>query len=124
MMARGKVDSVSLPLLEISLPKANLIFLVDSGADWCYLPASVGEVLNIDIQCGEKRESKGITGTPFTAYFDTVDCKIGGWDYKMKIGFSYDLGMPFGILGRECFFNLFKVCIDNRNEEIELKEYK
>lgn len=124
MMARGKVEFVSLPLLEISLPKANWLFLVDSGADYCYLPASVGKALDIDVKGGEKRESKGITGTPFTAYFHTLDCKIGGWDYKMKIGFSYDLGLPFGILGRENFFDLFKVCIDHKKEEVELKPYK
>lgn len=123
MMARGQLKSVSLPLLEIGLPKINCFFLVDSGADCCYLPASVGEALNIDVKSGEKRESRGITGTPFIAYFHTVDCEIGGWDYKIKIGFSYDLGVPFGILGRENFFSSFKVCIDHKNEEVELKPY-
>ena len=123
LMAKGKIAFVSLPLLEISLPKANWLFLVDSGADYCYLPASVGEALNIDVKNGEKRGSKGITGAPFTAYFHTINCKIGGWDYKMKIGFSYDLGVPFGILGREEFFDLFKICIDHKAEEIELKPY-
>ena len=124
MMARGQFNFVSLPLFEVGLPSANFIFLVDSGADYCYLPASVGEALGIDVKRGEKRESKGITGTPFIAYFHTINCQIGGWDYKMKIGFSYDLGVPFGILGRENFFDYFKVCIDHKNEEVELKPYK
>lgn len=125
MMVGGQCKFVSLPLLEINFSKANFIFLVDSGADYCYLPASVGEVLDIDVKStGEKRESKGITGTPFTSYFHTIDCKIGGWNYKIKIGFSYDLGVPFGILGRENFFDLFKVCIDHKGEEVELKPYR
>lgn len=123
MVARGQLKFISLPLLEINLPKANFIFLVDSGADYCYLPAVVGEALDINVESGEKRESRGITGIPFTAYFHTVNCKIGGWDYKLRIGFSYDLGVPFGILGRENFFDLFKVCINHKKEEIELKLY-
>ena len=123
MIARGEANFVSLPLLEIGLSKGNFMCLVDSGADYCYFPAAIGEALDINVKDGEKRESKGITGTPFTAYFHAIDCKIGGRDYKVKIGFSYDLGVPFGILGREEFFSLFKVCIDHRNEEVELKPY-
>jgi len=123
MMAGRKINFVSLPLLEIALSKGNLICLIDSGADYCYFPASIGEALDINVRNGEEKESKGITGTKFKAYFHTINCKIGGWDYKMKVGFSYDLGIPFGILGREEFFSLFKVCIDHRKEEVELKSY-
>lgn len=123
MMAGRKMNFVSLPLLEVALSKGNLICLIDSGADYCYFPASIGEALDINVKNGEPRESKGITGTKFTAYFHTIDCKIGGWDNKMKIGFSYELGIPFGILGREGFFSLFKVCIDHKEEEVELKPY-
>jgi len=78
MIAKERVDFVSLPLLEIGLSKGNFMCLVDSGADYCYFPALVGEALDIDVKGGKKRESKGITGTPFTAYFHTIDCKIGG----------------------------------------------
>lgn len=124
MMAGKQLKFVSLPLLEIGFPKINCMFLVDSGADYCYLPASIGEALGINIESGEKRESKGITGKSFTAYFHTINCKIGGWDHKIEMGFSYNLGVPFGILGRNNFFDLFKVCIDNKNEEVELKPYK
>lgn len=123
-MAGGEFGFTSMPLIEVSLPIANWIFLVDSGADYCYLPASVGEALNINIKSVQPRKSQGITSTPFLSYFHDVDCKIGGWYHKMEIGFSYDLnGLPFGILGREEFFSLFKVCVDHKKEEIELKSY-
>lgn len=123
-MAKGQLKFVSLPVFEISFSKLDIPFLVDSGADYCYLPATYGEVLNIDITSGEKRESKGITGALFTSYFHNINCKIGGWDHELRIGFSYELGVPFGILGRENFFRLFKVCIDHKNEEVELKPYR
>lgn len=124
MLAGRKLDFVSLPLIEITFPKGNFICLVDSGADFCYLPAVIGEALSIDIRKGEKKGGKGITGRPFEAYFHTIEFKIGGWEYKAKIGFSYELGVPFGILGREGFFSLFKkVCFNHRKEEIELTPY-
>jgi len=35
---------------------------------------------------------------------------------------SYELGTPFGILGREGFFDLFKICFNHPEKEIELKQ--
>jgi len=43
MLAGRKLEFVSLPIIEITFPQGNFICLVDSGADYCYLPAVVGE---------------------------------------------------------------------------------
>ena len=124
---KGKL-SVPIPLLEVNLPlkthSVNYVCLIDSGADYCFFHAKeIGEdLLNLDIKTGKKIENiKGITGSTFTAYFHTVDFKIGGWEFKEKIAFSYDLGTPYGILGRQGFFDNFKVCIEHREQEVELK---
>ena len=112
---------IELPLVEVTLDFGRYFCLVDSGADFCYFHGKIGELLGLDIESGEIMEGRGITGQEFKVYLHKIKFKIGGWDYEAKIGFSYELGVPFGILGREGFFNLFKVCFDHPKKEIELK---
>lgn len=123
---------VSLPIIEVNLfakdggGRFNYPCLVDSGADYCFFHArEIGRgLLGLDIEKGEKLERiKGITGAELEAYLHVITYQIGGWDFKTKIAFSYNLGSPFGVLGREGFFEFFKVCIEHRKEVIELKQY-
>lgn len=123
--AGGKLPSpklIAVPLIEVELSIGNYLCLVDSGADHCFFPAEVGERLGLKVKKGRKIEGTGITGTKFTVYFHKIPYKIGGWDYEAEIGFSYDLGIPFGVLGRDGFFEFFVVKITHSKEEIELKD--
>lgn len=114
--------SIELPLIKIGLPSGIYYYcLVDSGADFCHIHGKIGESFGLDIKKGEIKKSRGITGHEFTNYFHKVKLNIGGWEHEVKVGFSYELGTPFGILGREGFFSLFKVCFDHPEREIELK---
>ncbi|MBI2611713.1 hypothetical protein HYW54_03135 [Candidatus Gottesmanbacteria bacterium] len=100
--------------------------LIDSGADFCILPAEIGEYLGIDIKSRTKQEFGGIQEqgkTRAVAYMHEVILNIGGYDYKTTVGFSYDIAkMGYGILGQKGFFNLFKIQFDYRKGEVELKE--
>ena len=112
---------VELPLIEIRLNNLYYLCLVDSGAEFCYFHGEIGEKLGLNVKSGEILESRGITGQEFKIYLHKIKFKIGGWDYEAKVGFSYELGVPFGILGRDGFFNLFKICFHHSKKEIELK---
>ena len=112
---------IELPLIDVTFPFGCYFCLVDSGADFCYFHGKIGEMLGLDVKRGEVMKSWGITGKEFTIYLHKIKFKIGGWDFGVKVGFSYELGVPFGILGREGFFSLFKVCFDHLKKEIELK---
>jgi len=119
LTANGKF--VELPLIEIKLNNIYYLCLVDSGAEFSYFHGEIGEKLGLNVRDGKVIKSRGITGDEFTGYFHKIKVKIGGWDYEVEVGFSYKLGTPFGILGREGFFNLFKVCFRHLKKEIELK---
>jgi len=112
---------VELPLVDVIFSFGRYFCLVDSGAEFCYFHGKIGELLGLKVTEGREIESQGITADKFTAYLHYVRFKIGGWDHEMEVAFSYDLGTPFGILGREGFFNLFKVCFSHSQKEIELK---
>jgi len=70
------------------------------------------------------RKSKGVTGQEFKAYFHKLDFYIGGWKYIGNFGFSEDLGTPFGILGREDFFNIFKITFKHPKRKIEIVAFE
>ena len=108
-------------MIDVTFPFGRYLCLVDSGAEFCYFHGKIGELLGLKIKEGKEIKSKGITGHQFTAYLHKIKLKIGGWSYEIEVAFSYDLGTPFGILGREGFFNLFKICFHHPKKEIELK---
>lgn len=124
---RGK--HLSIPIIDVgmTLPNSGVFFsfncLVDSGADRTYFHAGIGRQLGIDIERGERLPGVGIAGQSFHAYRHKVKYSIGGKEIENDVYFSDELGTPFGILGRDGLFNHFKVCFNERKEEIELKEY-
>ena len=100
--------------------------LVDSGADFCIFDAEIGELLGIDVRSGRKEKFGGIQSVGAgNAYLHSVVLNIGGWLYKTKVSFSYDMAPHgHGILGQKGFFDIFKVKFDLSKESIELTEIK
>lgn len=97
--------------------------LVDSGADQSYFHGDIGRALGLRVEEGEESIGKGIAGQTFTAYKHKFTYVVGGVEIKDSVYFSDDMSMPFGILGREGFFDHFKVCFEQRKEINEIKSY-
>ena len=84
--------------------------LIDSGADFNIFNAEIGELLDINIRAGKKVQFSGIAGKPFEVYLHNLTLEVGGWQYKITAGFSYEISSyGFGILGQKGFFDLFRV---------------
>lgn len=100
--------------------------LIDSGADFCIFEAEIGEYLDLDIKGGTPIEFGGVQERGgATAFLHDVHLNVGGFPYKNRVGFSYDITKHgFGILGQKGFFDIFVVKFDLLREEIELKERK
>lgn len=97
--------------------------LVDSGADFCIFDAQIGEILGIDVSSGEKKEVWGITGAGEYYYVHSVTVKVGGWSYKVRVGFLPGIArLGYGVVGQKGFFDIFVVKFDLLKEEVELKE--
>lgn len=112
--------------LKICVGKSDINYtaLIDSGADFCIFDAEIGEYLGLDIFAGPKEVFGGIQEKGGAeAFIHNVILEIGGWGYKTKVGFSYDIAKHgFGILGQKGFFDIFVVKFDLSKENIELKE--
>ena len=100
--------------------------LIDSGADFCIFDAQIGEALQLDVRSGRQEQFGGIQERGgATAFIHKVIINVGGWDYKIDAGFSYDIAKQgYGILGQKGFFDTFVVKFDYQKEEIELAEKK
>ena len=123
-----KKKSISVPWIPAKVKahdtEKKFLMLVDSGADYCILDRDVAEFLRININDGEFIKTGGIGESANIYYFDNIYINVGGEEIKTRCGFKDGYlmgGLISGILGRQGFFDHFKICIDQTKNEIELK---
>lgn len=123
-------SSIAKPIIPIKISNQNnavkYAALIDSGADFCIFDAEVGECIGLDIRSGRKEIFGGIQESGSAeAFLHEVTINVGGYNHKIKAGFSYDIAKHgFGVLGQRGFFDIFIVKFDLQKEEIELIERK
>jgi len=133
--ARGDLPSkiVHAPILKTALLyKDNEPFyfdsVVDSGADFCVFPASLGELAGIDITEGRNAFTFGVGGKE-TLYFHKVKVQVTikdePWVFECQAGFSTKMNARgVGFLGRDGFFDLFQeVAFNQKTKMFRLKEF-
>ncbi len=118
----------AVPWIPVSIKASDserrFLMLVDSGADTCILDKDVAKFLGINIYEGEQIKTGGIGEAANIYYFNDIYLNVGGEEIKTWCGFKDGYlmdGMIAGVLGRQGFFDHFKVCIDEKSKEVELK---
>ncbi|MBU2577165.1 MAG: aspartyl protease family protein [Nanoarchaeota archaeon] len=101
----------------------EVMCLVDSGSDVVVLPKGIAELLNLNL--GEESNSLGIGGE--------VPVRLSRASFRIKKEHGYHtLTVPVEVfntdnipvlLGRQGFFDKFKVTIDERDKKVILKEH-
>ncbi len=124
----SRKKSISVPWIPVRVmardAEKKFLMLVDSGADNCILDRDVAQFLGINIYDGELIKTGGIGEEADIYYFDDVYINVGGEEIKTRCGFKDGYlinGWISGVLGRQGFFDHFKVCVDEKQKEIELK---
>lgn len=113
----------SIPITFIGNQTLDFLALLDSGADLSAIPKSVAKELGLSLE-GEKSECAGIGGK-----VEAIETKIpiviekGHEKYNFKIPIKIILSdMDFTpLIGREGFFDKFKIIFDHNNERVILK---
>jgi hypothetical protein len=98
---------------------ANTFCLVDSGADVCLMPASIGRLIGIDLESGAEDVIRGIANQQAKTYRHLVHItvpKLASFD--TSVAFSHDI--KYGILGQEGFFERFRVTFDRKKLQFEV----
>lgn len=115
------------PIIHISIASdqgktQDYFVLVDSGADNCIFDAEIGEIIGLKIKEGELKKVYGVGGKSINVYFHNIFISVGGHEYPLKCGFSYEMAQNgYGLLGQIGFFDKFKVIFDYTKKIIELR---
>ncbi|OGX39693.1 MAG: hypothetical protein A3C53_05585 [Omnitrophica WOR_2 bacterium RIFCSPHIGHO2_02_FULL_68_15] len=93
--------------------RIRVISLLDSGADDCLFPASIGRLLGLPVEAGRKQPFMGAGAFSNLAYFHQVTVgvtleNVPLW-FDLSVGFSTAMDIPkLGLLGRAGFFDRFE----------------
>jgi len=124
---RPDSSAVKIPAIPITLigdkGSFDTVALIDSGADISVIPKDIAEILGLNLK-GDITDAFGIGGSA-----RTIETKIrviiskGHERYQLQLPIKVILGkydFPV-LLGREGFFDKFKIIFDQQKEKISLK---
>ncbi len=80
--------------------------IVDTGADYCVLPASIAWDLGIKLRQCEPHTASGIGGQQKVFLHRTVQMRLGSWEFLVPVGFVEREDLP-PLLGRYQCLDLF-----------------
>lgn len=95
--------------------------LIDSGAANTILNAALADELGIDLRTGGQHPFFGISGDPVVGYDHMVSFRLkeDSHEYGMAVAFLPGLNAT-GLLGREGFFENYKVTFEQAQKRFEL----
>ena len=100
----------------------DLEVLVDSGASFSTFREEVAELLGINIEEGEKRQSIGISGK-IEVYLHQIDMKVFDSWFTCTVAFSRELTSSFNLLGREGFFDRHLISFNQKEKKTIITEF-
>lgn len=112
------------PIIPVRLHFKNKLFdtsaLIDSGATISIMQENVAKDLGIDIEKGTEIFIGGVGGR-IKGYVHEVIIEIAGNNkFKLQTIFSREYHVSFNLLGRNEFFEKFKITFDEKNKVVEL----
>src|SRR3989338_950901 len=92
------------PIIPVTIIKrnkrVNTSAVVDSGASISIFSSSIGRIIGLDIEAGEKRIFQGASAK-LAGYIHNVKMVIAGKEIDCKVAFSDELSTSFNLIGRE-----------------------
>ncbi|MDP7975202.1 MAG: aspartyl protease family protein [Thermoprotei archaeon] len=93
---------------------------VDSGADITLLPRSAADILGLRLKSGNEVIMAGLSGELVRSYIHQVEAKVGNLpSFTMKVGIA-EKESQVPVLGREGFFDRFRVTFDPSSKSTKL----
>jgi hypothetical protein len=97
--------------------------IVDSGADRTQVNFEYAEMLGVEL--GPRSDSMGIGDGRVEGYLGVLTFKIRNTDMAMEVPATYlKTGNVVVLLGREAFFDAFRIIFDQANNSFELIKKK
>jgi len=93
---------------------------IDSGASFSIFNIDRAEILGIHPKRGEKIYLTVGDGGLLEVYIHRLQVELSDLRFMAQIGFSYQLGIGFNLLGRKSFFEHFRICFDDKKRFVEV----
>lgn len=94
--------------------------LVDSGATISIFGEEVAEALGIDIEKGEKTILGGVGGR-IIGYIHKFNIRIATKEFLCPIVFSKEYLVSFNLMGRQGFFERFRIIFEEKKKLVRLE---
>lgn len=114
------------PLVQICLRHDNkgrvMHALLDSGAIECIFPASVGEILGIDVRSGRPQTYFGLAQQATPGFQHTVRLQVTGFDHWITLDAGFiqsENVMP--LLGQSGFFSHYSIIFERFRYQVEIR---
>ena len=112
------------PLLQVFLRHdvntRPMFALVDSGSVDCIFPASVGELLHIDIRSGQPYEFHGFDLRLIRGFVHRVHLQVAGFAHWAAIDAVFLESSGIAILGQNGFFENYQVVFERWVQRLEI----
>lgn len=96
------------------------IALVDSGATISIFRPDIAKYLGIEIETGKEIFLGGVGGR-IKGYVHNLETIVGNKKLLLPMVFSSEYHVSFNLLGRNTFFNNFRIIFDEKNKKIKLE---
>lgn len=97
----------------------KIFAIIDSGATISIFKQEIADILGIKIENGKEVMMRGVAGR-IMGYIHNVKVKIAEKDFVISVVFSKEYLVSFNLLGRDAFFEQFKITFDEKNKLVEL----
>ncbi len=112
------------PLLRIFLrQQVNMQYvlaLVDSGSADCVFPASIAELLHIDIRSGQPQTFHGFDLSLVQGFIHKVQVQVAGFTHWITIDAVFLESEGMSILGQRGFFEQYQVVFERWARQFEI----
>lgn len=94
--------------------------LVDSGATVSIFRTAVADDLGLEIEKGDEIYLGGVGGR-IKGYIHKLTIETAGKRFLCPVVFSYEYLVSFNLLGREVFFNRFRIIFEEKKNHVKLE---
>ncbi|MEK7163852.1 MAG: retroviral-like aspartic protease family protein [Patescibacteria group bacterium] len=117
------IDRTLYPVISTNLffgkKKIKIDALVDSGATISVFKDEVAEQLGVVIEEGTETYLGGVGGR-IKGYIHKIEVEIAGKKFVCTVVFSHEYTVSFNLLGREAFFQQFKIIFEEKKNLLTL----
>lgn len=113
---------VFVPIVELQMLGDDWVAFnpfIDTGASFSIFHSETARLLGINYRKGKLSFLTVGDGRQIPVYEHRLKVKFSGREFQAVIGFSSRLGVGFNLLGREDFFEKFRICFNDRDKVIE-----